>query len=162
MWKPENLDHFNEIVYDMMNDEDVLSMEQLPRHSKESNCLHHSLAVAYMSFLVCKKLNWDYEAAARAGLLHDFALAEWEETNKSIHRLWRHPHAALKNAQNKYNLSHKEEDIIVKHMWPLTIKLPRYKESYVVSIADKFCATMEMLHLYKPNKVRENLAASLT
>ncbi len=161
MWKPENLNCFNEIVCDMMADEDVLSMEELPRHGKESNCLHHSLAVAYMSFLVCKKMNWDYKAAARAGLLHDFALGEWERENRSVQRLWKHPHKALQNAQNKYALSQKEEDIIVKHMWPLTRQLPRHRESYVVCFADKLCALMEMCHLHKPQKVRENLVAGL-
>ncbi len=161
MWKPENLDCFNEIVYDMMNDEDVLSMQQLPRHGKESNCLDHSLAVAYLSFLVCKKLKWDYKAAARAGLLHDFALGEWERENKSINRLWNHPHQALKNAQERYDISEKEEDIIVKHMWPLTMSLPRYKESFVVSLADKYCATMEMFRLHNPQKVKEKMSPGL-
>jgi uncharacterized protein len=40
-----------------------------------------------------------------------------------------------------------EKDIIEKHMWPLTLRLPRYKESYVVLMVDKYCAFSETLNL---------------
>ena len=40
-----------------------------------------------------------------------------------------------------------EEDIIGKHMWPLTAPLPYYKESYMVSLADKICAVCETLSI---------------
>ncbi len=42
-----------------------------------------------------------------------------------------------------------EKDIIIKHMWPITIILPKYKESFIVGCADKFCATVEVLQLYE-------------
>ncbi len=161
MWKPENREQFIELVKDIIEDEDVLSMENLPRHSKRSNCLTHSLSVAYLSFLVCKKLGLDYKAAARAGLLHDFALGEWEEENQGISRLWQHPRQALKNAEERYELTHKEKDIIVKHMWPLTPTMPKHSESFVVSMADKACAIVEMCRLYKPQKAQENLVAGM-
>jgi len=44
-------------------------------------------------------------------------------------------------------------------MWPLTAPLPYYKESYMVSLADKICATLEMAHLYGLLGVRRNLRA---
>ena len=53
----------------------------------------------------------------------------------------------------------KEKEIIRKHMWPLTAPLPYYKESYMVSLADKICATLEMAHLYGLLGVRRNLRA---
>ena len=161
MWNAENREMFGEIVQDLMQDEDIISMENQPRHSKMSNSLDHSLMVAYLSFLFCKKMGWDYKAAARAGLLHDFAGSEWEEENQSLSRLWKHPVQALKNAEEKYELSHKEKDIIVKHMWPLTLKLARHKESFVVSMADKACAVIEMCRLHKSRKTRENLAPAM-
>ena len=161
MWNADNCEQFSEIVRDLMKDEDVLSMENMPRHSKLSNCLDHSLMVSYLSFLVCKRLGLDHEAAARAGLLHDFALAEWEEENQDISRLWEHPKQALKNAAERYDLSDKEKDIIVKHMWPLTPRMPKHKESFVVSLADKACAIIEMCRLYRSGKAQENLSASL-
>ena len=45
-----------------------------------------------------------------------------------------------------------EKDIILKHMWPVTIKLPKYKESYIVSSVDKYCALAESLNSYKHNR----------
>jgi len=38
-----------------------------------------------------------------------------------------------------------EKDIIRKHMWPATKELPSYKESYVVSFVDKYCAVLEVV-----------------
>ena len=37
-----------------------------------------------------------------------------------------------------------EADIIKKHMWPLNIKPPRYREAMIVTIADKICSTKEV------------------
>ena len=101
----------------------------------------------------------DYRAAARAGLLHDLYLQKWEETDVGrFRRLVIHPQLALENAR-AFGLSPMEEDIIGKHMWPLTAPLPYYKESYMVSLADKICATLEMAHLYGLLGVRRNLRA---
>lgn len=160
MWNPDNRVQFDEIVADLMEDPDVQSMKYLPQHSKTVNCLDHSVYVAYLSFLLCRRLGLNYTAAARGGLLHDFYLCSWEEADKSTRRrrLWLHPHKALENAETRYELSKLEKDIIVKHMWPLTRPLPRHKESFVVSLADKICAVMEMCRLYSAFKVQKHLA----
>ena len=61
------------------------------------------------------------------------------------------------NAQGKTNIlealyycgmmkSHKgskEKEIIKKHMWPLTFSPPKYLESFIVTIVDKYCAFKE-------------------
>ena len=44
-----------------------------------------------------------------------------------------------------------EKDIIEKHMWPLTIRLPKYKESFIVSFVDKYCSTAEIFNLRDRN-----------
>ncbi|MHC9000559.1 hypothetical protein [Enterococcus bulliens] len=36
-----------------------------------------------------------------------------------------------------------ERDIIIKHMWGATIAPPKYKESYIVTMVDKYCAIKE-------------------
>ena len=37
-----------------------------------------------------------------------------------------------------------EKDIIAKHMWPLTLrKVPKYKESFLISFVDKYTSTSE-------------------
>ena len=58
---------------------------------------------------------------------------------------------SLKN----FTLNDLEKDVIVKHMWPLTIKFPKYKESYIVTFVDKYCATVEFFkYLNKKYKLR--------
>lgn len=157
MWNDENRAQFEEIVSDLLADPMVQSMEELPQHGKCSNCLDHSIYVSYLSFLICRRLGLDYVAAARAGLLHDFYLCHWEDTDHGMKRLWRHPKIALENAIERYNLSNLEQDIIEKHMWPLTPRPPRFLESFIVSCADKLCATLEMSYLYRLMKVKTRL-----
>jgi uncharacterized protein len=95
--------------------------------------------------LVCRYLGLDYCSAARGGLLHDFFLYDWHITKqqKGLHG-FTHPYTALKNANRFFNLNDLEKDIIVKHMWPLTIRLPKYKETLIVVLVDKYCAIMEI------------------
>ena len=71
------------------------------------------------------------------------------------------PKIALKNAKKLCSLNKKEENIIVRHMWPLTFIPPRYIESYVVSFADKICAMAEMSRLYHSLHIRKRLAFAL-
>ena len=55
---------------------------------------------------------------------------------------------ALKNAWALCgSLTPMEENIIVSHMWPLARKMPRYREALVVNLADKLCATAEVVGL---------------
>ena len=72
-----------------------------------------------------------------------------------------HPEAALCNASKICELTELEQDIILKHMWPLTLrKIPKYKESFVVNAADKVCALAEMLQIYRLMRVRTKLNVS--
>jgi uncharacterized protein len=129
--------------------------------------MEHSLFVAYVSFLVCKKFGWDYLSAARGGLLHDLFLYDWKkgEMHEGIHG-FTHPKAACKNAEalchtkdGEQELSELEKDIILKHMWPLTIRKPAYKESFVVCIADKICAALELCRIYERLKFKRTTSS---
>lgn len=154
MWKTDNREDFQVIVGDMLADPYVQALSAMEQHGKLCSRLDHSIYVSYLSFLVCRRLGLDYVAAARGGLLHDFHFGDKDE---GASRVWKHPHAALENAESRYLLTDKERDIIVKHMWPLTRPLPRCKESFVVSMADKLCALMEFSYLYKLLRVKKNL-----
>ncbi len=155
MWNSDNKAQFEAIVKNLLQNEEVQAMREISQHGKTSNRLDHSIYVAYLSFLICRKLGLDYVSAARAGILHDFHKCTHEDGMK---RLWKHPHDALQQANEHYELSDVEQDIIVKHMWPLTRPMPKYLESHVVSIADKFCAMMEMSRIYKKLNVMERLS----
>lgn len=45
--------------------------------------------------------------------------------------------------QTIFDLNDMEKDIIINHMWPVTIKLPRTKEAFILTLVDKYCATYE-------------------
>lgn len=148
-------------VKELINDETVRSMENFVQH-KDISCFYHSVNVSFRSYLICKKLGLDYKSAARGGLLHDLFLYDWHKHDgeNGLHG-FTHPETALKNAEKFFEVNSMEKDIIVKHMWPLTIKLPNYKESFIVSIIDKQCAIIETLlasgqhmkHIYKIDEI---------
>lgn len=159
MWKPENFEEFLSIIDDLLKDPEVLALRDMDQHNKYSNRLDHSIYVSYLSFLFCRRAGLDYVAAARGGLLHDFHFDD--KDTEGVTRLWRHPHKALANARDRHQLSAVEEDIIVKHMWPLTRPLPRHRESVVVSMVDKLCAMMEFSLLYRAFRVKKHLTPAL-
>lgn len=160
MWNMNNKVEFSACINDIINDEAVQSMDNIKHHVHNVTCLDHCVFVAYVSFALCKKFNLNYVAAARAGLLHDLYLCDWSKTDVSrFRRLLIHPAMALKNAE-KFSLSDLEKDIIIKHMWPVTLRqLPGYRESAVVNFADKICACIEFLRLYHVFKAGHVLAS---
>lgn len=88
----------------------------------------------------------DMKSMVRGALLHDYFLYDWHEADSS-HRLHGFTHArrALENAERDFSLNDIQRDIIAKHMFPMNPKLPRRKESVIVTIADKICATREVM-----------------
>lgn len=141
---------FESILNDISQNETVKIMKKYKQHY-ETSCYDHCMQVSYISYKLCKKLNLDYISAARAGMLHDLFLYDWrykENGRKGLHA-FTHPKTALNNAKDLFQLSDKEQDIILKHMWPLTIKLPKYSESYIVTLVDKYCAVKESFNYYQ-------------
>lgn len=115
-------------------------------HHASYSCYEHSLHVSYISYILSKKLNLDSIATARGALLHDFYLYDWhiKDPDRGIHG-FNHPKIAHKNASDLYSLNSIETDIILKHMFPLTIQPPVYKESVLVCFVDKLCTVLELL-----------------
>ena len=114
----------------------------------------HSLDVCKMSLKIATKLNIkvDYKSLVRGSLLHDYFLYDWHIKDKS-HRLhgFRHARFAYLNAIKEYELNKIEKNMILSHMFPLNLRIPRYKESIILCIADKICAFKEtsFILLYK-------------
>lgn len=86
----------------------------------------------------------------RGALLHDYFLYDWHDPapEHMLHGFF-HPGKALKNAMRDYDLTEVEQDIIKKHMWPLTWKLPACRETWIVLMADKWVSTLETLGMLK-------------
>ena len=143
---------FQIILTDILENETVLKMKNFRQHFQTS-CYDHCLTVAYYSYLWCKKLGLDYKSAARAAMLHDLFLYDWRKPRpdgKHFHG-FRHPRIALNNASKIFELNEIEKDIILKHMWPLTVVLPKYKESYIITLADKYAALLENKYAVQNN-----------
>lgn len=156
-----NFPHFLEAVGDLLDSDQVQSMSRLNHHGKVT-CFDHSLFVSYLSFRAARFLKLDYRAAARGGLLHDLYL--YNSKDKSAHPGWQcfdHPVAAWRNARALTQLSQKEENIILSHMWPLARFRPRSREAALVDLVDTLCATLELCRIYRPIRLRANLPAPL-
>ena len=93
---------------------------------------------------IAKKLNWDYKAVARAGMLHDLFLYNWrvKEERKGLHA-FTHAKQAYKNAIELFDLTDKEQNMIKTHMFPITIIPPKSKEGFLLTIIDKYCVLYE-------------------
>ncbi len=145
----KSVEEFDEIIEDIISNETVQKMKNYRQHY-DISCFEHCKNVAYISYKICKKLKLDYKAAARAGMLHDMFLYDWrikQEGMKGFHAI-KHPRVALENSKKLFELSNREQDIILKHMWPLTIKLPSYPESFIITIVDKYSAISEGFSYY--------------
>ncbi len=155
----ENREEFYSVIEDMIEHDVVQDMKNYNHHS-QTNCFTHCVHVAYYNYKVCKWLKLDATAGARAGLVHDLFLYDWHSYKpKKGERLhgFEHPKKALVNARANFQLTDVEEDMISKHMFPLTLSLPRYKETAVIIMTDKFCSSCEVLDRFFKEKSRKKV-----
>lgn len=135
---------FKYCINDLAEHEMIRSLEGFVHHRNFTR-LQHCLHVSYLSYLVCRKVGLDYQSAARGGLLHDFYFYDSHAVKPDRgNHYFCHPSIALDNAAQLFPLNEMEKDIILKHMWPVTISPPKYRESYVVMMMDKCCAAREV------------------
>lgn len=130
---------------DILSSIGMLSEKQYMQHGTIS-VYEHSVLVAFMCLLVARiiRLKVNERALVRGALLHDYFLYDWHVPSKS-HRLHGFTHArrALQNAERDFRLNAIERDMIQKHMFPLNVVPPKYRESILLCIVDKLCATYE-------------------
>ena len=149
---------YYETVQDIFQHEEFLKLKDYFHHN--SSIYAHVHDVAYFSYRICKYFKLDFRSAARGALLHDFFLYDWRNHDvpdlprEKFHGL-AHPAIAVANAKRHFSINDIEEDIIKKHMWPLTIVPPKYKEAYIVSFADKYLSSREFINEYK-KKINRN------
>ena len=143
----ENLDReFFDLIRDLYETPEVQGLRQYPQHSS-INRLDHITSVTYTSYCWAKKRDLDVRATVRGAILHDLFYYDWHDKAR-WHRPhgYKHPRFALKNAKALNSaITPKEENIILRHMFPLTVVPPKYREGWVVSLCDKYCAARELL-----------------
>lgn len=149
---------FLSIIKDLVNNETVQEMKNYRQHY-ETSCFEHCYIASYYCYKICKKLHLDYISASRATMLHDLFLYDWRKRQpdrKGLHA-FTHPRTSYENASKLFDLNKKEKDIILKHMWPLTIVPPRYFESFILTLVDKYCALSESADVWKERIIRKKI-----
>lgn len=141
---------FIDPIQEILTQEQVSDMMNYIQHGNTTT-FTHCLVVAYYSYVIALRLpmKLDTNSITRGAMLHDFYLYDWHIPHES-HKLhgFVHPKFALHNARKYFKLNSIEEDIIEKHMWPLTLhKPPKSKEAMLVNLVDKVCSLGETLYL---------------
>lgn len=136
-------------VIDIIDHKEFSKTKEIMHHGL--NRFDHCVRVSYYSYKVTKFLHLDYGKVARAGLLHDFFFVDNNDVDitKRLDVLINHPKYALINSKRYFELSEKEEDIISSHMFPVSLKTPKYMESWIVDIVDNVVAVFEALYSTK-------------
>lgn len=141
---------FFDCIADIIYHPKVLEMKKYFQHCN-TDCYEHCLNVAYYNYYICKKLKLDARSAARGGMLHDLFLYDWRghsrRTGDHFHAMT-HPRAAYNMAKRYFDLNKIEREVILKHMWPVTVIPPRYWETYVICFTDKYCSSREIADYY--------------
>lgn len=156
----ENKEYYK-IVKTILENEEFLKRKEFNHHYNES-VYDHVLRVSYDCYKIGKKLHLDYKSLAIAGLLHDFYDKPWQDTFEKKPFLQKHGfvHAeqARINAKKHFPdlVDEKIESMIKTHMFPLNKKIPKYKESWILTIVDKADSMDFLFHpLLMSSKIRK-------
>lgn len=143
-------EEFLSIIEEIINNKTVQQMKNYRQHY-ETTCFDHCFMVSYFCYIICKKVHLDYIAAARAGMLHDLFLYDWrvrQPGRKGFHA-FTHGKLACKNASKLFDLTPKEKNMIITHMWPVTLQIPSSLEGFILTFVDKYCAISETFNVIK-------------
>lgn len=134
---------YYDIVKEIITHPEFQKRKEYLHHEKES-VFDHCLEVSYFSFLYCKKHKLDHVSAAIGGLLHDFYPKPWQGVKVERKPLLKkhgfvHAREAYENCLIFFPqyMNPKIKNIIIRHMFPLNIKPPKYKEAWVITMIDK-------------------------
>ena len=142
LYNQNSRSEYKNTMSELLTNEKLKNLDNFRQHYKCTR-LKHSINVSYYSFYIAKLLKLDYVSTAKAGLLHDLYFHEKSNFRENMKTLRHHPKEALKNALEICELNDKERDIIRRHMWLITLRPPKYKEGYIVTFVDKYCAARE-------------------
>lgn len=132
---------FDFIVKDIIENTDFKELDYEYHHGISR--YGHVLRVAKGVYQLTKVLGFNYVDATRAALLHDFYFDYQVEEISACKTLIAHQNLAVLNASKYYDLTEMQENMIASHMFPLSKILPKYKESFCISIVDKAVALYE-------------------
>lgn len=140
-------DEYLSLVDDILKNNNFNKLKYIEHHG--TTRFEHSYRVSYYAYKIARKLNLNYESTARAGLLHDFFYSEENRTQKEkFISMMNHTKKAAENASKEFDISGKEYDIIITHMWPFCLYIPKHIESWLVVLVDKTIGAYEWKEQY--------------
>ena len=121
------------------------------KHHLNGNTYEHSIKVAYLCYWHYKrhKSKVDPKELIRGALLHDYFLYDRHDKSNPEHICglihgFTHSKRALENALKAYpDLTKTEQDMIKRHMFPLTPIPPKTKCGWLVCFYDKVAAIFD-------------------
>ena len=145
--KTNNLVLVHKLGKEILDSDNMKREKRFIQHANVST-YDHSISVATMSLTLAAifRVKVDKVSLVRGALLHDFFLYDWhDKTAMPKAHAYLHPLIAFDNAKKEFKLNAIEKNIIQAHMFPLSIVMPKYKESWIVVMADKICAMNEIV-----------------
>ena len=137
-----------ELIYKEITQSELFKREKQYLQHGNTSVYEHSLFVAETCIAFVNKfnINVNKKSLIKGALLHDYFLYDWHDSDPS-HKLHgiRHPKFSRDNAKRDFGLNKIEENMILAHMFPLGIVIPKYKESIILCLIDKYCAAYETL-----------------
>ena len=154
-------DDYYLIVKDILNSDEFIKRKKY-RHHGDISVYEHSLKVSKLSYKIAKKINLslkrqvfnEYDMAIGA-LLHDFYYKPYTEdhTKKPFFKQHGFVHAreARDNSRKFFPqyMNKRVENIILRHMFPLNIVPPKYLESWLITLTDKYVSLEVVPYLLK-------------
>ena len=131
---------YQSIIQPALEVEEYLKLKEMGHHGITR--FEHSMRVAKYTYAITKALHLNYYEATFAAVLHDFFTTEVKKVNV-YKKVSQHPRIALNNSKKYFSLSPLEEDIILTHMFPCTLRPPKYLESWIVDAVDDVVALYE-------------------
>lgn len=141
---------FLEYAADILPDQGMKASRSCIQHGTISVFTHCVMVSRYsLGFAKALHLKIDERSLVRGALLHDYFLYDWHLVKKEeiggLHGFV-HPVIAAKNAKKQFELSDKEYNVILCHMWPLTLtRIPKSREGWIVTLVDKYCSLLETI-----------------
>ena len=150
MTKLQKQEHLKALVdyygADILDSEAYHQSDKYLQHNNVST-LEHTISVACMCIIISRalRIKSDEMSLVRGALLHDFFLYDWHspKSTRPPHHPTHHGSYALSNASELFSINPIEADMIKEHMFPVTIKPPKHRETYILTIADKVCHSIE-------------------
>lgn len=132
------------------------------RHHGDISVYEHSVSVSKKAYEVARKINIQFGKqvfnevdVAVGGILHDFYYNDYtkDKTKKPFFKQHGFVHAgeALENSKKYFPnyLNKRIENIILRHMFPLNIIPPKYKEAWLITMVDKYVSLEVFPYLLK-------------